>query len=65
MENFIYCYSAASYLITIGYAFAMFEYMELSFNDKKQMVTIILIVLFSPLAVPFMIGCLLYKLMKY
>ena len=65
MENLIYCYSAVSYLITIGYAFAMHEYMEWSFNDKEQTVAIILIALFSPLVVPFMIGGLLYKLMKH
>ena len=65
MEILIYCYIVFSYLVMIGYTNALREYKEWSIKDKTETVILVLIVLFAPFMIPFMIGNLLYKLMKY
>lgn len=64
MENYIYCYLAASYLVMIGYAIAVREYEEYSFKNKEEAAVLGLIVFFAPLILPFIIGGILYKLLK-
>ena len=65
MEIFIYCYLSVSYLIMIGYANALREYKEWSIKDKAGTGALIAILLLSPLVIPFIIGGLLYKLIKH
>ena len=65
MEILICFYIVFSYLVMIGYTNALREYKEWSIKDKTETVILVLIVLFAPFMIPFMIGNLLYKLMKY
>ena len=44
MENFIYCYLAAAYLVMIGYAIAVREYDEYSLKNKEEAAVLGLIV---------------------
>ena len=49
----------------IGYANALREYKEWSIKDKAGTGALIAILLLSPLMIPFIIGGLLYKLIKH
>ena len=64
MEIFIYCYLAVSYLIMIGCANELREDKGWSIKDKTEMAILFIIVLCAPFVIPFIIGGVLYKLMK-
>ena len=65
MEILIYFYIAFSYLVMIGYANGIKENGDWSVKDKAQTCGLIIVLLLSPLVVPYIVGGLLYKLMKY
>ena len=64
MEIFIYCYLTVSYLVMIGYDNAIREYEGYSLKNKEEAAVLVLIVLSAPAILPFIIGGILYKLLK-
>lgn len=65
MEIFIYCYIAFSYIVMMGYVANLYLFSELSVKDKSEMASATALLLFSPFAVPLIIGGIMYKLMRF
>ena len=62
MENYIYCYLAASYLVMFGFASYLCYSKGLTIEDKSDLAIVAVLLLFSPLSLPILAGGTLCKL---
>ena len=63
MENYIYCYLAASYLVMFGFASYLCHSKGLTIEDKSDLVLVALLLLFAPLSLPMLASGTLCKLL--
>ena len=64
MENYIYCYLAASYLVMFGFASYLCYSKGLTIEDKSDLAIVaVLLLLFAPLSLPILAGGTLCKLL--
>ena len=64
MENLIYCYSAASYLVMIGFVSFLCHSEEMTVKNKSDVALVATFLLFAPLLLPFLTGATLCKILK-
>ena len=62
MENYIYCYLAASYLVMFGFASYLCYSKGLTIEDKSDLAIVAVLLLFAPLSLPILAGRTLCKL---
>ena len=62
MENYIYCYLAASYLVMFGFASYLCYSKGLTIEDKSDLAIVAVLLLFAPLSLPILAGGTLCKL---
>ena len=63
MENYIYCYLAASYLVMFGFASYLCYSKGLTIEDKSDLAIVAVLLLFAPLSLPILAGRTLFKLL--
>ena len=63
MENYIYCYLAASYLVMFGFTFYLCHSKGLTIEDKSDLAIVAVLLLFAPLSLPILTGRTLCKLL--
>ena len=63
MENYIYCYLAASYLVMFGFASYLCYSKGLTIEDKSDLAIVAVLLLFAPLSLPILVGGTLCKLL--
>ena len=63
MENYIYCYLAASYLAMFGFTSFLCHFKGLTIEDKSDLAIVALLLLFAPLSLPILAGGTLCKLL--
>ena len=56
MENYIYCYLAASYLVMFGFASFICYSKGLTIEDKSDLAIVAVLLLFAPLSLPILAG---------
>lgn len=64
MKDLIISYIVISYPIIIGYAIASVNYEEFKLSDVNDKVSLVFIVLFSPVLLLVILGSLLFKRIK-
>ena len=64
MKNFIILYIAISYPIVLGYTIASVNYEELKWSNVNDKLSVVFIVLFSPIILLTLLGALLFKRIK-
>ena len=62
MENYIYCYLAASYLVMFGFVSFLCHSKGLTIEDKSDLAIVAVLLLFAPLSLPILAGGTLCKL---
>ena len=63
MENYIYCYLAASYLVMFGFTSYLCYSRGLTIEDKSDLAVVAVLLLFAPLSLPILAGGTLCKLL--
>ena len=63
MENYIYCYLAASYLVMFGFVSFLCHSKGLTIEDKSDLAIVAVLLLFAPLSLPILAGGTLCKLL--
>ena len=63
MENYIYCYLAASYLVIFGFVIFLCYSKELTIEDKSGLAMAVVLLLFAPISLPILAGGTLCKLL--
>ena len=63
MENYIYCYLAASYLVMFGFASFLCYSKGLTIEDKSDLAIVAVLLLFAPISLPILVGGTLCKLL--
>ena len=63
MENYIYCYLAASYLVMFRFASFLCYSKGLTIEDKSDLAIVAVLLLFAPLSLPILAGGTLFKLL--
>ena len=56
MENYIYCYLVASYLVMFGFASFLCYSKGLTIEDKSDLAIVAVLLLFAPLSLPILAG---------
>ena len=64
MKNLIILYIVISYPIVLGYTIASVNYEELKWSNVNDKLSVVFIVLFSPIILLVMLGSLLFKKIK-
>ena len=64
MKNFIILYIIISYPIVLGYTIASVNYEELKWSNVNDKLSVVFIVLFSPIILLTLLGALLFKRIK-
>ena len=64
MNNFIILYIIISYPIVLGYTIASVNYEELKWSNVNDKLSVVFIVLFSPIILLTLLGALLFKRIK-
>ena len=64
MKNLIILYILISYPIVLGYTIASVNYEELKWSNVKDKLSVVFIVLFSPILLLVLLGALLFKRIK-
>ena len=64
MKNFIILYIVISYPIVLGYTIASVNYEELKWSNVNDKLSVVFIVLFSPIILLTLLGALLFKRIK-
>ena len=63
MENYIYCYLAASYLVMFGLVSFLCHSKGLTIEDKSDLAIVAVLLLFAPISLPILVGGTLCKLL--
>lgn len=63
MENYIYCYLAASYLVMFGFVNFLCHSKGLTIEDKSDLAIVAVLLLFAPISLPILVGGTLCKLL--
>ena len=63
MENYIYCYLAASYLVMFGFVSFLCHSKGLTIEDKSDLAIVAVLLLFAPISLPILVGGTLCKLL--
>ena len=63
MENYIYCYFAASYLVMFGFMSFLCHSKGLTIEDKSDLAIVAVLLLFAPISLPILVGGTLCKLL--
>ena len=63
MENYIYCYLVASYLVMFGFTSYLCHSRGLTIEDKSDLAIVSVLLLFAPLSLPILAGGTLCKLL--
>ena len=63
MENYIYCYLAASYLVMFGFTSYLCHSKGLTIEDKSDLAIVAVLLLFAPISLPILVGGTLCKLL--
>ena len=64
MKNLIILYILISYPIVLGYTIASVNYEELKWSNVNDKLSVVFIVLFSPILLLVLLGALLFKRIK-
>ena len=64
MENYIYFYLAASYLVMTGFANHLFNSKVLTIKKESDVALVATLLLFAPLSLPILAGIALCKLLE-
>ena len=64
MKNLIILYIVISYPIVLGYTIASVNYEELKWSSVNDKLSVVFIVLFSPIILLVILGSLLFKKIK-
>lgn len=64
MKNLIILYIVISYPIVLGYTIAYVNYEELKWSNVNDKLSVVFIVLFSPIILLTLLGALLFKRIK-
>lgn len=64
MKNLIILYIVISYPIVLGYTIASVNYEELKWSNVNDKLSVVFIVLFSPVILLTLLGALLFKRIK-
>ena len=64
MKNLIILYIVISYPIVLGYTIASVNYEELKWSNVNDKLSVVFIVLFSPIILLTLLGALLFKRIK-
>ena len=64
MKNLIILYIVISYPIILGYTIASVNYEELKWSNVNDKLSVVFIVLFSPIILLTLLGALLFKRIK-
>ena len=64
MKNLIILYIVISYPIALGYTIASVNYEELKWSNVNDKLSVVFIVLFSPIILLTLLGALLFKRIK-
>ena len=64
MKNLIILYIVISYPIVLGYTLASVYYEELKWSNVNDKLSVVFIVLFSPIILLTLLGALLFKRIK-
>ena len=63
MENYIYCYLVASYLVMFGFVSFLCHSKGLTIEDKSDLAIVAVLLLFAPISLPILAGGTLCKLL--
>lgn len=63
MENCIYYYLAASYLVMFGFTSYLCHSKGLTIEDKSDLAIVAVLLLFAPISLPILVGGTLCKLL--
>ena len=63
MENYIYCYFAASYLVMFRFVSFLCHSKGLTIEDKSDLAIVAVLLLFAPISLPILVGGTLCKLL--